>query len=190
MRPRKPTFNPKKFKEVILYILNKTGGLDEEVLKTLLYFIDFDHYERYEEHLMGATYIKDEKDSDLLSSKLHEESEAKKIMRKDILTDEEKKKIIKLLKEKKHSIREIATRVKKSPSTVSRLASTNEIELINPPPKKLLTKERDKIINLLKEKRNGNEVARIVKRAPITILRIARQHKIKLRIRNKKPNIR
>ena len=49
------------FREVLLYILNKIGAkpnVGETVLYKLLYFIDFDYYEKYEEQLMGATYIK------------------------------------------------------------------------------------------------------------------------------------
>lgn len=50
-----------KFREVLLYILNKVGSkpnVGETVLHKLLYFIDFDYYEKFEENLMGATYIK------------------------------------------------------------------------------------------------------------------------------------
>lgn len=50
-----------KFKEVFLYVLEKVGGkpnVGETVLYKLLYFIDFDYYEKYEEQLTGATYIK------------------------------------------------------------------------------------------------------------------------------------
>ncbi len=50
-----------KFKQVLLYVLNKVGGkpnVGETVLHKLLYFIDFDYYEKFEENLMGATYIK------------------------------------------------------------------------------------------------------------------------------------
>ncbi|HED37805.1 MAG TPA: helix-turn-helix domain-containing protein, partial [Ignavibacteria bacterium] len=53
--------NLEKFKQVLLYILNKVGGkpnIGETVLHKLLYFIDFDYYEKFEESLMGATYIK------------------------------------------------------------------------------------------------------------------------------------
>ena len=53
--------NLDKFKQVLLYILNKVGGkpnVGETVLHKLLYFIDFDYYEKFEENLMGATYIK------------------------------------------------------------------------------------------------------------------------------------
>ncbi|MGE5342187.1 MAG: type II toxin-antitoxin system antitoxin SocA domain-containing protein [Candidatus Omnitrophota bacterium] len=56
-----PRKNLAKFKEVLLYILNKVGSkpnIGETVLYKLLYFIDFDFYEKYEEQLMGASYIK------------------------------------------------------------------------------------------------------------------------------------
>ena len=53
--------NLDKFKQVLLYILGKIGSkpnVGETVLHKLLYFIDFDYYEKFEENLMGATYIK------------------------------------------------------------------------------------------------------------------------------------
>lgn len=53
--------NLDKFKQVLLYVLAKVGGkpnVGETVLHKLLYFIDFDYYEKFEENLMGATYIK------------------------------------------------------------------------------------------------------------------------------------
>ncbi len=56
-----PQKNLEKFKEVLLYILNKVGSkpnIGETVIYKLLYFIDFDFYEKYEEQLIGATYIK------------------------------------------------------------------------------------------------------------------------------------
>lgn len=56
-----PQKNMEKFKEVLLYILNKVGSkpnVGETVIYKLLYFIDFDFYEKYEEQLVGATYIK------------------------------------------------------------------------------------------------------------------------------------
>jgi transcriptional regulator with XRE-family HTH domain len=56
-----PQKNFKKFKEVLLYVLNKVGAkpnIGETVIYKLLYFIDFDYYERYEEQLIGATYKK------------------------------------------------------------------------------------------------------------------------------------
>jgi transcriptional regulator with XRE-family HTH domain len=56
-----PQKNLKKFKEVFLYILNKVSSkpnIGETVIYKLLYFIDFNFYEKYEEQLIGATYIK------------------------------------------------------------------------------------------------------------------------------------
>jgi transcriptional regulator with XRE-family HTH domain len=56
-----PQKNLEKFKEVFLYILNKIGSkpnIGETVIYKLLYFIDFDFYEKYEEQLIGATYLK------------------------------------------------------------------------------------------------------------------------------------
>jgi len=56
-----PQKNLKKFKAVLLYILSKVGGrpnVGEAVIYKLLYFIDFDFYEKFEEQLIGATYIK------------------------------------------------------------------------------------------------------------------------------------
>lgn len=61
MRINVPQKNVEKFKEVLLYILTKVGGkpnVGETVLYKLLYFIDFDYYEKYEEQLIGCTYIK------------------------------------------------------------------------------------------------------------------------------------
>lgn len=56
-----PQKNLDKFKEVLLYILNKVGSkpnIGESVLYKILYFVDFNYYEKYEEQLIGATYIK------------------------------------------------------------------------------------------------------------------------------------
>lgn len=56
-----PRRNLKKFREALLYILGKVGAkpnVGETVLYKLLYFIDFNYYEKYEEQLIGATYIK------------------------------------------------------------------------------------------------------------------------------------
>jgi transcriptional regulator with XRE-family HTH domain len=61
MRINVPAKNLDKFKEVLLYILGKVGSkpnIGETVIYKLLYFIDFDYYEKYEEQLIGATYIK------------------------------------------------------------------------------------------------------------------------------------
>ncbi|MCD6412731.1 MAG: DUF4065 domain-containing protein [Elusimicrobia bacterium] len=56
-----PQKNLEKFKEVLLYILNEVGAkpnMGETVLYKLLYFVDFNFYEKCEEQLIGATYIK------------------------------------------------------------------------------------------------------------------------------------
>jgi len=56
-----PQKNLEKFKETFLYILNQVGSkpnIGETVIYKLLYFIDFNFYEKYEEQLIGATYIK------------------------------------------------------------------------------------------------------------------------------------
>ena len=63
MRINVPAKNLDKFKEVLLYILGKVGSkpnIGETVIYKLLYFIDFDYYEKYEEQLMGATYLKNQ----------------------------------------------------------------------------------------------------------------------------------
>jgi transcriptional regulator with XRE-family HTH domain len=56
-----PTLQVNKFKNVLLYILERCAGkpnVGETVLYKLLYFSDFNYYELYEEHLTGATYRK------------------------------------------------------------------------------------------------------------------------------------
>ena len=61
IRVNVPQKNLEKFREVLLYILNKIGSkpnIGETVIYKLLYFIDFDFYEKYEEQLIGATYLK------------------------------------------------------------------------------------------------------------------------------------
>lgn len=61
MRISVPEVNIDKFKNLILYILERCAGkpnIGETVLYKLLYFSDFNYYELYEEHLSGATYRK------------------------------------------------------------------------------------------------------------------------------------
>jgi transcriptional regulator with XRE-family HTH domain len=56
-----PTLQLNKFKNVVLYILERCAGkpnVGETVLYKLLYFSDFNYYELYEEHLTGARYRK------------------------------------------------------------------------------------------------------------------------------------
>ncbi|HEX7608849.1 MAG TPA: type II toxin-antitoxin system antitoxin SocA domain-containing protein [Candidatus Cryosericum sp.] len=61
MRVSVPQEKVDKFKEVLLYILNRVGAMPNvgrTVVYKLLYFIDFDYYEQYEEQLIGARYQK------------------------------------------------------------------------------------------------------------------------------------
>jgi len=61
MRISVPQEKVAKFKEVLLYILEQIGArpnIGEAVICKLMYFIDFDFYEKFEEQLMGAKYIK------------------------------------------------------------------------------------------------------------------------------------
>ncbi len=56
-----PDLHVNKFKNVLLYILERCAGkpnIGETVLNKLLYFCDFNYYELYEEHLTGARYKK------------------------------------------------------------------------------------------------------------------------------------
>jgi transcriptional regulator with XRE-family HTH domain len=56
-----PALKVDKFKNVLLYILERCAGkpnVGETVLYKLLYFSDFNYYELYEEHLTGAGYRK------------------------------------------------------------------------------------------------------------------------------------
>jgi len=56
-----PELKVNKFKNILLYILEKCAGkpnVGETLLYKLLYFSDFNYYELYEEHLSGAEYKK------------------------------------------------------------------------------------------------------------------------------------
>lgn len=56
-----PVLQAGKFRNVLLYILERCAGkpnVGETVLYKLLYFADFNYYELYEEHLTGAKYRK------------------------------------------------------------------------------------------------------------------------------------
>lgn len=61
MRISIPERNIEKFKQVLLYVLERVGAkpnVGMTVLYKLLYFIDFDFYEKHEKQLMGLTYMK------------------------------------------------------------------------------------------------------------------------------------
>lgn len=56
-----PSIKVSKFKNVLLYILERCAGkpnVGETALYKLLYFSDFNYYELYESHLTGAKYRK------------------------------------------------------------------------------------------------------------------------------------
>ena len=56
-----PQEKAEKFEQTLLYILAKIGGkpnIGQTILYKLLYFIDFDYYEKFEEQLIGAKYVK------------------------------------------------------------------------------------------------------------------------------------
>jgi transcriptional regulator with XRE-family HTH domain len=56
-----PQERMEKFKQVFLYMISKIGGkpnIGMTVLYKILYFIDFDYYEKFEEQLIGARYMK------------------------------------------------------------------------------------------------------------------------------------
>ena len=60
-RMRSPQRNIEKFRQVMLYVLTQVGyrpNVGETVLHKLLYFIDFDYYEKFDESLTGVTYIR------------------------------------------------------------------------------------------------------------------------------------
>ena len=76
-----PIKNQKKFKTVLTYILKKVGGkpnIGMTAIYKLLYFIDFDYYEKFEEQLMGAVYIKNHfGPTPIMFTKIVEEMKAK-----------------------------------------------------------------------------------------------------------------
>lgn len=56
-----PLVNTEKLREVLLYVLGKVGAkpnIGETVLYKLLYFIDFDYYEKHGRSITGLTYIR------------------------------------------------------------------------------------------------------------------------------------
>lgn len=56
-----PQTKPEKLREVLLYVLSNVGAkpnVGETVLYKLLYFIDFDYYEKTGQSITGLTYIR------------------------------------------------------------------------------------------------------------------------------------
>ncbi len=61
MRIEIPQERLDKFKQILLYIIKKVGGkpnIGMTALYKLLYFIDFDYYEKFEEQIIGLRYMK------------------------------------------------------------------------------------------------------------------------------------
>lgn len=60
-RDLNPETKPEKLREVLLYVLGKVGAkpnVGETVLYKLLYFIDFDYYEKTGQSITGLTYVR------------------------------------------------------------------------------------------------------------------------------------
>lgn len=58
-----PHFQLEKFKNTLLFLLKLTSGnpnVNERSLHSLLYFCDFNYYEKFEDHLSGLQYSKTE----------------------------------------------------------------------------------------------------------------------------------
>ena len=56
-----PQEQVEKFKQVFLYLVSRIGGkpnIGQTALYKLLYFIDFDYYEKFHTQLIGARYIR------------------------------------------------------------------------------------------------------------------------------------
>jgi len=56
-----PVVDAEKLREVLLYLLEKVGAkpnVGETVLYKLLYFIDFDYYEKYGRSITGLSYVR------------------------------------------------------------------------------------------------------------------------------------
>lgn len=56
-----PEMKPEKLRQVLLYVLDKVGAkpnVGETVLYKLLYFIDFDYYEKHGKSITGLTYVR------------------------------------------------------------------------------------------------------------------------------------
>lgn len=54
-------FSTDKFKQVLHYVIHKTGHINnvgKTVLYKILYFTDFNYYELFEENLTGEVYVK------------------------------------------------------------------------------------------------------------------------------------
>jgi hypothetical protein len=68
----------KKLTETILYLLNKCGPMTKEKLENLLYFIDFNYYEKYEKPFFkGIKWIRGKRHPELKLSNPPQEGKVK-----------------------------------------------------------------------------------------------------------------
>ena len=57
-----------KLKQTILYLLEKCGSMTKAKLECLLYFCDFDHFEKFEKPLFkNVKWVKGEKHPELIN---------------------------------------------------------------------------------------------------------------------------
>ena len=92
IRNDKPKQDIAKFKEVLEYVLNKIGkksDMDEVSINNLMYFIDFDFYEKCEERLTGIIYRKN--GSNIINDSIKKEIISQQIAKLNDNTDRKKK---------------------------------------------------------------------------------------------------
>ncbi len=67
-----------KIKETILYLLSKHGAMTKDKLENLLYFIDFDYFEKYQKPFFkGIVWIKGKEHPKLLVKQTKPDKEGK-----------------------------------------------------------------------------------------------------------------
>ncbi len=127
--------NKEKFRDVLLYILNKVGAkpnVGETVLYKLLYFIDFDYYEQKHTSITGMQYVKNhfgptpkKKDFDAIvdAMKVHKEIE---LIKTKYATKDQKK----YLPAKRPDLASLsADEIKHIDEVLARLSDKNATEL-------------------------------------------------------------
>ena len=98
LKKRSSELNAQKFKEVLLYVLEKVGAkpnIGETALFKLLYFIDFDFYEKHGQSITGVTYMKNHhgptpKQFKVVTDEMIESSELERVRSKYFQYDQKK----------------------------------------------------------------------------------------------------
>jgi len=130
-----PEENISKFKEILLYILEKVGAkqnIGETALYKILYFIDFDYYEKYEDQLMGLKYIKNifgptPVEFKVVIDEMEKNNEIEKVISKYFTHDQRK-----YLPKKSSNISKLsAQEIKHIDYELERLSNMNATELSN-----------------------------------------------------------